>query len=118
VLFDSCLLFFFDFIFIFSTGWLVVFALVIHLLGVGFLGILLNQNHLITLLMFMELVLMTVAFGFTLVSVMFGGQGGFILMFLLLVVAGVESALALSLVTGYFFVENRVYIDQICKLKG
>jgi len=118
VILENCLIFIVDFVFVIPTNWMVICALIIHLVGLGFLGVCFNQNHLVTLLMFMELIMISLAFSFTEVAVMFGGLEGFVLTFLLLVIAGVESALVLSLVTNYFFVENKIYIDQISKLKG
>jgi len=115
---DGYLIFFVDFVFILLAGWSFEYASDLNILSVGFLGVIVSQNHLITLLMFMELILVAIAFFFTLTAVSFGGPGGFFFTYLLLVVAGVESALALSVITNYFFVENRIYGDQVMKLKG
>jgi len=100
------------------VGRWILYAIGLHILLTGLLGMLLNQGHLITLLMFIELTFVIVALLFTVVAVSFGGLEGFLFTYVLLVVAGVEAALSLSIVVNYFFVEGQISTDFVSKLKG
>lgn len=95
---------------------IIVFILVIgSTLG---LAILTSANHLIVLLMLLEVVLVTLSLGFALLSVTWFGTVGLFFSYILLILIGGESALALSVVTAYFFVEQQVAVEFIRKLKG
>lgn len=97
----------FDF---FLVSWLV-------LLIAGF-GIIMLHKNLIVVFMCIELVLVALAFNFFVSSVVFVGSFGFFFGYILLIVAGAESSLALALLTSYFFVENSINIETLKKLKG
>jgi NADH:ubiquinone oxidoreductase subunit K len=86
--------------------------------GSALLGALFFPRNLIVFLMCLEVVLVAIAFAFIAVSLLFAGSSGLVFGYLLLVVAGAESALALALLTSYFFVEQHIQSEFVARLKG
>lgn len=84
----------------------------------GMLGLFFLHTNLVVIFMCLEVVLVTLAFNFVISSCFFFGSLGFIFGYLLLIVAGAESAIALSVLTSYFFVEQNIFLDYVIRLKG
>jgi NADH-quinone oxidoreductase subunit K len=89
--------------------------LVLIIAGVG---IVLLHKNLIIVFMCVELILVALAFNFFLSSVVFVGSFGFFFGYLLLIIAGAESSLALAILTSYFFIEQSINVESVSKLKG
>lgn len=81
-------------------------------------GIIFLYKNLIIVFMCVELFIVALAFNFFLSSTIFVGSFGFFFGYLLLIVAGAESSLALAILTSYFFYENSINIERVSKLKG
>lgn len=84
----------------------------------AFFGIFCMRTNLIVMFMCFEIILVSIAFNFSLVSIFFAGSSGLIFAYLILIIAGAESALSLSILTSYFFVEQHIQIEFLTKLKG
>jgi NADH:ubiquinone oxidoreductase subunit K len=76
------------------------------------------HKNLIVVFMCIEAFIVTISYIFLVSSVFFIGVLGFFFSYLLLVIAGAESALALSIVTAYFFIEQHINVEFVNKLKG
>ena len=72
------------------------------LLLTGLYGLLFRRDNLIITMICLEIALLGVAFLFVLASLIIGDLIGFITFFMLLTLAGVESALGLALVITYY----------------
>lgn len=81
-------------------------------------GIVMMHKNLIVVFMCIELFIVAVSFNFFLSAIFFAGSFGFFFGYLLLILAGAESSLALALLTSYFFVEQHISTEFVVKLKG
>lgn len=81
-------------------------------------GIIIMHKNLIVVFMCIELFIVAVAFNFFLSAMFFAGSFGSFFGYLLLILAGAESSLALALLTSFFFVENNIATEFVVKLKG
>jgi len=86
-------------------------GIIITVLSLGF-------QHLIVLLMLLEVGLVILSLGIAILGVTWFGTVGLLFSYVLLILVGGESALALAVVTSYFFVEQQVAVEFVNKLKG
>jgi len=95
------------------------FVLVVGLIFIaGLGGVVFMPRNLIVVLMCIELLVVSLAFMFVFVALLYGSASGYLFGYLLLVVAGAESVIALSVLTFYFFVEQHIHIEFVQRLKG
>ena len=88
------------------------------LFSVGFLGIFINRKNLITILMSIELMLLSANINFIGFSNLLGDLSGQIFSLFILVVAAAEAAIGLAILTIFFKKTSSISIDNISKLKG
>ena len=88
------------------------------LFSVGFLGIFINRKNLITILMSIELMLLSANINFIGFSDLLGDLSGQIFSLFILVVAAAEAAIGLAILTIFFKKSNSVSVDSINRLKG
>ena len=86
--------------------------------GSALAGLVFFPRNLIVFLMCLEVATVAVASSFVVVSLIYGGSSGLVFGYFLLVAAGAESALALAVLTGYFFVEHHIQAELASRLKG
>ena len=92
--------------------------LVIIIFLIGLSGIFFAQKHLITLLMCIELMLLSINIGFIVFSVHLDDVLGQLISLLILTVAAAESAIGLAILVIYYRLKNIIYIDLISFIKG
>ena len=92
--------------------------LVIIIFLIGLSGIFFSQKHLITLLMCIELMLLSINIGFIIFSVHFDDILGQLISLFILTVAAAESAIGLAILVIYYRLKNIIYIDLISFIKG
>ena len=115
-----------DFIYFYNTFQYLVFDLRFYdlffldccVVLFSFFGIFYLHNNLIVFFMCLELVLVSFSFMFIISSYWFFGSSGLIFGYLILIVAGVESVIGLSILTIYFFVERNIFVEYMSRLKG
>ena len=88
------------------------------LFSVGFLGIFINRKNLITILMSIELMLLSANINFIGFSDLLGDLSGQIFSLFVLVVAAAEAAIGLAILTIFFKKSNSISVDSINRLKG
>ena len=88
------------------------------LFSVGFLGIFINRKNLITILMSIELMLLSANINFIGFSDLLGDLSGQIFSLFILVVAAAEAAIGLAILTIFFKKSNSISVDSINRLKG
>ena len=95
---------------------LLILIIIIFLIGLS--GIFFAQKHLITLLMCIELMLLSINIGFIVFSVHLDDILGQLISLLILTVAAAESAIGLAILVIYYRLKNIIYIDLISFIKG
>ena len=95
-----------------------LFALSTTVFFIGIFGILLNRRNLILMLMAIELILLAVNFNLIVFSRILGDSVGQIIVFFIMTVAAVESAIGLAILILLFKKLKSVAISDVGKLKG
>ena len=95
-----------------------LFALSTTVFFIGIFGILLNRRNLILMLMAIELILLAVNFNLIVFSRILGDSVGQIMVFFIMTVAAVESAIGLAILILLFKKLRSVAISDVGKLKG
>ena len=86
--------------------------------SIGFLGIFVNRKNLITILMSIELMLLSDNINFIGFSNLLGDLSGQIFSLFILVVAAAEAAIGLAIIVVYFRNSGTIRVEEIDKLKG
>lgn len=84
----------------------------------GICGIFLNRKNIITILMSIELMLLSVNINFVAFSVQLGDLTGQVFAMLVLTVAAAEAAIGLAILVVYFRSRGTIEVDDISALKG
>lgn len=95
--------------------YLILAAIVFSL---GLLGLLINRNNLINLLMCVELLLLAVNINFVAFSHFFADLSGQVFVFFVLAVAAVEAAIGLAILIVLFRTRHSIEADALNRLKG
>jgi NADH-quinone oxidoreductase subunit K len=85
---------------------------------IGVCGIFLNRKNIITLLMSIEVMLISVNFNFVIFSNMLHELSGQIFVMFVLTVAAAEIAIGLAILIVYFRQSGEIEIDKLNVLKG
>lgn len=85
---------------------------------IGICGIFLNRKNIITLLMSIELILLSVNINFVAFSVALGDLTGQIFTMLVLTVAAAEAAIGLAILVIFFRNSGTIDVDDIRELRG
>ncbi len=88
------------------------------LFGLSLVGIMLNRNNVILLLMCVELMLLAVNTNFVAFSYFLGNNSGEVFVFFILTVAAAEAAIGLAIVMLLFRNRGNIDVDQMNELKG
>ena len=88
------------------------------LFAISVVGIFLNRNNLIVLLMAIELMLLAVNLNFVAFSYYLGDAAGQIFVFFILTVAAAESAIGLAILVALFRNLRTIHVDDLDSLKG
>lgn len=88
------------------------------LFTLGVLGIFLNRKNLITLLMSIELILLSVSLNFISFSAFLGNYLGQVFSIFVLTVAAAEAAIGLAILVVFYRNQNSIAVDDIHNLKG
>ena len=85
---------------------------------IGVLGVVVNRKNLLTLLMSIELLLLSINLILIFASIHLDSLWGQLLAFFVLVVAAAESAVGLSILVAYYRVKGSIAIHYINLLRG
>jgi len=96
------LLFIFNFLFFFS----------------GFCGFVLNRRHFLLVLLGIEIMLLSIIFGFLLFSHNFQDNIGYIFSLFILTIAASESAIGLALLIVYYNKRRNIFISKNYSIKS
>lgn len=88
------------------------------LFGLGLAGMIINRKNVITLLMCVELLLLSVNTNFIAFSHYFNDTAGQVFVFFILTVAASEAAIGLAILVALFRSRATIEVDQLDKLKG
>lgn len=97
------------------TEFLILAAL---LFGLGIAGIILNRKNIITLLMSIELILLSVNTNFIAFSYFLSNYTGQIFVFFVLTVAASEAAIGLAILMVLYRKRATIEVEQLDALKG
>ena len=97
------------------THYLVLGAL---LFGIGIVGIFLNRENLIVLMMSIELMLLAVNMNFIAFSHYLNDLSGQLFVFFILVVAAAEAGIGLAILVVLFRNLSSIHVDDLDGLKG
>lgn len=84
----------------------------------GFLGILLNRNCIIFMLVSAELIFCSIIFFFLIFSYLIQNFDGQIIALYILTVVAAESAIGLSILVRYYRLRDTISVDSMIYLKG
>ena len=90
----------------------------IILFVIGACGLFMNRKSLITVLLSLEVMLLSVNISFVSFSVHLGDIGGQICTIFILTIAAAEAAIGLALIIVYYRAHKSIEIDEISKLSG
>jgi len=93
-------------------------TLSIILFGIGVAGIFLNRKNIISILMSIEIMLLSVNINFVTFSSYLGDLTGQIFAIFVLTVAGAEAAIGLAILVIYFKNRKNIELENISSLKG
>ena len=99
-----------------TIGHYVILSTLLFVTGVA--GIFLNRKNIITLLMSIELMLLSVNINFVAFSVQLGDLTGQIFTMFVLTVAAAEAAIGLAILVVYFRNRATIDVDDISTLRG
>ena len=85
---------------------------------IGIIGIFLNRNNIIVILMSIELILLAVNINLVSFSVFFNDLIGQIFTLFILTVAAAEAAIGLAIIVAYYRNTGTVHVEEIDSLKG
>src|SRR5471032_3497212 len=88
------------------------------LFTIGVLGIFLNRKNIITILMSIELILLSVNINFVAFSVKLGDLTGQIFAMFVLTVAAAEAAIGLAILVIYFRNRGSIAVEDVNLMKG
>jgi len=88
------------------------------LFTLGICGIFLNRKNVITILMSIELILLSVNINFVAFSVMLGDMVGQIFAMFVLTVAAAEAAIGLAILVIYFRSRGSIAVEDVNMMKG
>ena len=88
------------------------------LFAIAIVGIFLNRNNLIILLMAIELMLLAVNMNFVAFSHFLDDTAGQVFVFFILTVAAAESAIGLAILVVLFRNINTIHVEDLDRLKG
>jgi len=88
------------------------------LFTLGICGIFLNRKNIITILMSIELILLSVNINFVAFSVMLGDMTGQIFAMFVLTVAAAEAAIGLAILVIYFRNRGSIAVEDVNMMKG
>ena len=97
-------------------GDIVLLSALLFVIGVA--GIFLNRKNIITILMSIELMLLSVNINFVAFSVHLGDLVGQVFALFVLTVAAAEAAIGLAILVIYFRNRGTIDVDDISSLKG
>ena len=97
-------------------GDMVLLSSLLFVIGVA--GIFLNRKNIITILMSIELMLLSVNINFVAFSVHLGDLVGQVFALFVLTVAAAEAAIGLAILVIYFRNRGTIDVDDISALKG
>jgi NADH-quinone oxidoreductase subunit K len=93
-------------------------TLSIILFSIGVAGIFLNRKNIISILMAIEIMLLSVNINFVAFSSYLGDLTGQIFAIFVLTVAGAEAAIGLAILVVYFNNRKNIDLENISSLKG
>ncbi|MCE2926993.1 MAG: NADH-quinone oxidoreductase subunit NuoK [Rickettsiales bacterium] len=88
------------------------------LFTIGICGIFLNRKNIITILMSVELILLSVNINFVAFSVMLGDLSGQIFAMFILTVAAAEAAIGLAILVIYFRNRGTIAVEDVNMMRG
>ncbi len=93
-------------------------VLTVLMFVIGIFGMFLTRNHIIIILISLELILLAININFIVFSVFFDDLVGQMYALLILTVAAAESALGLAILIVYYRLRGGISIDLISLLKS
>lgn len=88
------------------------------LFGIGILGLFINRNNIIILLICIELILLAANTNFVIFAKFWGDIGGQAFVFFVMTVAAAESAIGLALLVLVFREIRSIKVEDLARLKG
>ncbi len=86
------------------------------LFTIGATGIFINRKNMITILMSIEIMLLSISFNFITFSYFLGDVKGHIFVIFILTVAAAETAIGLAILTAYFRNKGNIETTEINKM--
>nr|QVX31306.1 NADH dehydrogenase subunit 4L [Attheya longicornis] len=90
----------------------------ILLFFIGVLGLVFNRKNVLTIIMSLELILLSSNLNFILFSIYLDDIIGQIFVLFILTIAATEAAIGLAVLTIHYRLKNTIQIDKITHIKG
>jgi NADH-quinone oxidoreductase subunit K len=84
----------------------------------GFLGVYLSRNHIIIILISLELIILAANFNFLVFSIILDDLMGQVYSLVILVLAASETAIGLAIIIMYYRMRGGIYLHLVNILKG
>ena len=88
------------------------------LVCLGLIGIFLNQNNIIIILMSIELILFSINLSFIYISIILDEIHGIVFSLFVFALAATEAAIGLGIIIIYFRVRNNIRVNNLFLLKN
>ena len=85
---------------------------------IGFAGLALNRKNLLTIIMSIELILLSINFNFLIFSAFLDDRLGQIITLLVLTIAAAETSIGLAILIVYYRIKGSINVEFISSLKG
>ena len=82
---------------------------------IGLLGIILNRKNILTIIMSIELLLLSVNLNFAALSVYLDDMLGQVFVLFILTIAATESAIGLAIITVFYRLKNSIQLEPVKK---
>ena len=92
-----------------------VLSLTIILFFIGLLGVVLNRKNILTILMSIEILLLSVNLNFATISIYLDDIVGHIFVIFILTIAAAESAIGLAILTRFYNLKSSIELEPIKK---
>ena len=92
-----------------------VLSLTIILFFIGLLGVVLNRKNILTILMSIEILLLSVNLNFAAISIYLDDIVGHIFVIFILTIAAAESAIGLAILTRFYNLKSSIELEPIKK---
>ena len=99
-----------------DISFILIITTILFLIGV--LGLVINRNNILIIIMSIEIMLLAVNLNFVIFSIYLDDIVGYVFVLFILTIAAAESAIGLAILSAYYKLNNTIQLESIKQLKG